>query len=202
MIIDLLPEGLLESHVGHKLIRHCCHEVGITYSADGCTYIKNKAAQYHHSGFLVAGKGLLILTDLRDSGEICPSAALQTYLLKKVPQPSQAFMLRFAVWEMESWLLADREGLADFLGIRVTKMPRKPEMETLPKLTLVNLARKSRKRIIRDGIVPPPGHRGPSAPSYTSTMTEFVQEYWNISAAAQNSPSLQRCIVRLQSLGA
>jgi hypothetical protein len=50
-------------------------------------------------------------------------------------------MCRFAVNELESWLLADREGLANFLGIAVSRMPICPEREEFPKKTLVNISR-------------------------------------------------------------
>ncbi len=46
-----------------------------------------------------------------------------------------------AVREIEAWALADREALADFMGVKQAKIPEHPDGEEDPTVTLVHLAR-------------------------------------------------------------
>lgn len=96
--------------------------------------------------------------------------------------------------------MADREGMADFLKISAANIPSAPDALPDPKRQLVNLARKSRKISIREGIVPEKSHGSVVAPDYLATMRGFVRDYWNIENAVTNSPSLARCVHRLQQL--
>ena len=198
MIIHLLPEGHLEEFVGQRLIAHCGHSLGTIYRSRGCAYIKDKAARYY--SLATAHSGILILTDFRDSKTACPGQAIQAYILGAIPFPAQSFICRFAVQELEAWLLADKEGLSAFLGVAKKRLPLDPEAESLPKQALVNLARKSRKKKILEGIVPSSEHQGSVAPLYNATLADFILNHWNINAAQENSPSLRRCVQRLSEL--
>jgi len=51
-------------------------------------------------------------------------------------------------------VLADRQRLARFLRIPMTRIPPDPEVVDHPKEFLVNLARRSRARAIREDMVP------------------------------------------------
>lgn len=197
MLVHLLLEGRLEEPVAEKLLAHCGHEKGDVYGQRGCAYLYEKARKFQR--LARAGCGVLVLADFRDTGASCPPGALRNTLSLSVPPPRN-FLCRMAVNELESWLLADAASLADFLGISAAIIPKKPDEEKLPKQALVNVARRSRKTALRKGIVPERGHGGIVAPAYLATMTEFIRDYWNISAAAQNSPSLNRCLLRLTDL--
>src|SRR5262249_45959248 len=99
------------------------------------------------------------------------------------------------------WLLADKENLADFLNVSVTKIPTDPEGLKDPKLTLVNLARASRSRSIREALVPAPGSAtAKEGRLYTSEMIRFIQERWDIATARVNSESLNKCCNRLEEM--
>ncbi len=65
----------------------------------------------------------------------------------------------FLLWvrHVEAWLLADRERISAFLGVGTVKVPRDPETLEDPTRTLVDLARQSRRRDIREDMVPRPG---------------------------------------------
>jgi hypothetical protein len=201
MIMHLIPEGRMEEAVGSHLIVFCGHTLGIIYNTlSGCHYIKTRATKFHSLATDVAG--VLVLTDFRDAKTVCPPSALQTYLWDKVPHPAPSFLYRFAVNELESWLMADREGLADFLSVSVNRMPQKPEQEIFPKKALVNIARCSKKTVIKEGIAPPLGHKASVGPSYIALLREFVVDRWNIEAAMIRAPSLARCVRRLRELAA
>lgn len=134
----------------------------------------------------------VLLTDLDRSP--CPPALLDSWGARNLPSQ---LLLRIAVREVEAWLLADREGLADFLHIDVNKMPHAPEQEKDPKQKLINLARKSKKRRMAQEIVPEPGSSAPIGPLYNKHFVDFVNSRWNIEQASANAPSLARALSRL-----
>jgi hypothetical protein len=198
MIIHLVAEGPMEEAVAARLLPFCGHTPGTVYGQRGCDYIRQKAVAFRH--LATECSGVLVLTDFRDAKAACIVDALQEYIWNRLHNPPGTFLCRFAVNELESWLLADRGGLAKFLGITTSRMPLQPESEALPKITLVNLARTSRKRKICEGIAPPPGHYAAVGPDYTHLMREFIANLWNIEAAMRHAPSLERCVRRLRGL--
>ena len=199
MVIYLVPEGDMEKAVAAKLLPFYGHVLGTIYDqGNGCDYIREDAVKFRH--LATESTGVLVLTDFRDAKVTCVADALQKYILDKVPNPPRTFLCRFAVNEIESWLLADRKGLAEFMNVAVSKIPAQPESEEFPKRTLVNLARASRKRKIREGIAPPPGHYAAVGPDYMCLMREFITDFWNIEIAMRCAPSLERCVRRLREL--
>ena len=106
---------------------------------------------------------------------------------------------RLAVRAIESWLLADAEQLAAFLRVSSAKIPVNPDGEHDPKMTLVNLARYSTKKNIREDMVPREGSGGKVGPGYVGRVIEFAQ-LWRPEVAAERSDSLRRCLAALETL--
>jgi hypothetical protein len=198
MVINLLLEGRLEEPVADKLLAFCGYGKGTVYGKKGCRYIRDKAAGFY--SMAMPDSPILVLADFMDTRAVCPPEALQSYLPHACSSPAPYFLCRFAVNELESWLLADRQSVANFLRVPLAKIPTNPDDEPDPKKTLINLARNSRKTSIRDGIAPPAGHQGPTSPKYLDTMTRFVISHWDVASAIRCSPSLWRCVNRLQQL--
>ena len=198
MIISIVAEGSTEKAVAERLLPFCGHAVGTVYGERGCKYIRQNATAFRW--LATETTGVLILTDFRDTGMDCVPAALQEYIFDKLPNPPSTYICRFSVNEIESWLLADRDGLAKYLDINISRIPLQPECEPYPKRTLINLARKSKKRLIREGIAPPPGHLSSVGPEYMPLMRGFISDYWDIGRAIDFAPSLKRCVYRLQEL--
>jgi len=198
MTINILAEGYMEEAIAARLLPFCGHQLGIVYGMRGCTYVKEKAAAFRW--LATESTGVLILTDFRDTGSDCIPNALYNYIYSKLPNPPANFLCRFIVNELESWLLADRGGIAKYIDIAISHLPTHPELEPFPKEFLVNLARRSRKKSIREGIAPPQGHRAVVGPEYTSLMRRFIHNYWDINTAINNAPSLERCVRRLQDI--
>lgn len=198
MLLHLILEGHLEEPVAEKLLTHCGHEKGAVYGLQGCGYIQAKAAKFHH--LATEYEGVLVLTDFMDARAPCPPHALREYIFKHIDTMPKTFLCRFAVAALESWLMADRQGFADFLRIPIAKVPLEPDTLEAPKRHLIALARKSRKTSVRNGIVPEQSHGGAVAPDYVATMRGFVRDHWNVTTAAEHSPSLARCVRRLQHL--
>jgi len=198
MIIHVIAEGYMETIAAARLIDFCGHTLGTVYDQRGCANIRKNAVKYHH--LATGNSGVLVLTDFRDAGAVCVPAALQKYIWDNLPNPPRSFLCRFAVNELESWMLADSQGLAKFFGIAEARMPIQPENEALPKKNLVNLASVSPKIRICNGIAPPPGHKSSVGPGYTYLMREFINFFWNIEAAMRRAPSLEHCVRRLREL--
>jgi hypothetical protein len=89
-------------------------------------------------------RGRALLTDLDQHD--CPSQLIAGLLNH---QCHVNFLFRVAVSEVESWALADREGFAQFLGISSVLVPAQPDHVADPKQTLINLARRSRRRTLK-----------------------------------------------------
>src|SRR5437762_2831179 len=76
------------------------------------------------------------------------------------------FAFRVAVREIEAWLLADSRGLSELPGVPVNRIAVDVEGIPNPKEYMVDLARRSRHRDVRDGLVPPLGSTLPIGPLY------------------------------------
>jgi len=132
---------------------------------------------------------ILGITDLDQSP--CPGGLIQKHL-KQGKHPK--FILRIAVRELESWLLADTDALAKYFRISPDLFPPDPDEESDPKQTLVNLARRSRKTSLREDIVPEQGSRHSIGKGYQPRMVEFIEERWRPLKAQDKSESLRRAI--------
>lgn len=109
------------------------------------------------------------------------------------------FLLRFAVREAESWLLADSEAFADFLHVPQSKMPKSPDEIDNPKEMVLHLASRSSKRLIRQEMVSD-RDSSKSGAGYNVHLCDFAAQYWRPLEAARVSPSLSRAIDSLSNL--
>lgn len=171
------------------LFRHCARvSVGDRLPKKGFGDIKANIAKYNkaseHFPFFV-------LTDL-DNRE-CAPALLRDWLPEK---KSNGLLFRVAVREVESWLLADREGFSSFLGISKTIMPLDPDGLHDPKETLFSLVRRSRKRVLRDALLPTQFSK--YGPDYNRTLGKFINATWTPESAAETNPSLRKAINALE----
>lgn len=88
-------------------------------------------------------------------------------------------------------------------ALRAARVPPNPDAEPDPKTTLIDLARRSRRRAIREDIVPREGSGSRVGPGYAGRLIEFVMTAghpWRPNVAAQHSDSLRRCVEALQAL--
>jgi len=84
--------------------------------------------------------------------------------------------------------------MADFLGVPASRIPSDPEQLSDPKREIVALAAQSRKRAIREDVVPEQGAGQKVGSGYSARLIEFVEDHRDITQAAQYAPSLQRAI--------
>lgn len=194
MIVDMLVEGDLDEAVARRLIVLAGHQPGVAFGKQGVSYIQRSLRAFDQRARY--GNPVLALVDFLDTHLSCPPELPAIWL----PGRSPRLLLRAVVNEVESWLLADRQGMAQLLGLSTDLFPLRPEELADPKQTLVNLARRCRRRKLRDAIVPQPGVTATVGPGYTGVMTEFVLKRWNVQEAQRIAPSLDRCCQRLLEL--
>lgn len=138
----------------------------------------------------------LALRDADRDANGCP-AALRRSLLT-VPQ-APALALRLAVRTLDAWLLADREAFAAHFAVPVARVPRDPETLDRPKDALTRACRSSRRRQVREAMVPPAGTIGPG-PEYTVAIGDYCRTAWRPATAAASAPSLRRALAEIDRL--
>jgi hypothetical protein len=102
------------------------------------------------------------------------------------------------VREVEAWLLADRENLSAFLAVSPSLIEIPVEEMTDPKNFLINLSRKSKKRYIREAIVPENKSTASIGKNYNDCLSVFVNQYWNLAEARLHSQSLNKALIALE----
>ena len=189
--ITLVFEDELSEAVMNKLLR-CFpgkYYINSSYSGHGFGYLKTNVRGFNQASIV---NPHFMLTDL-DTCE-CPVALINDWINFPL---NHNFIFRIAVREVESWLLADIEGLSRFFNISVANFPRNPDKERDPKNTLIQLAKRSRKRSIKEDIVPI-NDNASIGPNYNGCLSEYVFKFWDIENALLRSPSLRKAFDRLR----
>ncbi|MFD7681138.1 hypothetical protein [Streptomyces sp. NPDC060187] len=190
--VVIAVEGISDEGAVRSILRECGLSVGMVQGKGGKSALLKKLPSYNQAAKFMPW---FVLVDM-DSADGCVVASVREWL----PLPEDMMVFRVAVAEIESWLLADREAIADFLGISVSKIPRNPDSLQDPKQEIINLARKSRRRDIREGLVPRPNSGASVGPTYASDIRDFGLRLWRPRIAADESPSLARCLQRVEEL--
>lgn len=198
MIVNLFLEGALEEHVAVRLLSHFGHSPGDVYGKRGCEYLRRTAYKFH--GLVKSGVPMLVLTDFKDAKVECIPEARHEYFVKYIAELSKLFVFRFAVMEIESWIMADRIGFSQYFGINVSRLPDELDAVLEPKSFIVQLASHSRKRNVKRMIIPDGDHGGKVASGYNSLLARFIYEKWNVEEACNHSTSLARCAYHLREL--
>lgn len=191
--LSLVTEDVLSEAVGLQLLG----EVGIPaqdvqlLGRRGFGYLRSKVANWKQLAMM---RHVFLLTDLDQV--VCP-VALRMDWLGGEPIPPKLWM-RIAVREVESWLLADHEGIRQLIGSK-GKLPPAPDELPDPKAHLLRLA-KLAPRQIRQELVKEQGAIASQGTGYNNLLCDWVRTAWCAERAAARSPSLARTRLRLQHL--
>jgi hypothetical protein len=117
-----------------------------------------------------------------------------------VPNTGPGWSFRLARHEAESWLLADAEAFADWLGVPTGSVPKAPDEILKAKQEIVKLARASTKLHLRSGLVPREASSAEFGPRFEETLQLFVSGAWNPKRASRRSTSLRKCLAALRKL--
>lgn len=191
-IITVAVEGPTDEAIAGKLIAHVGAQPGPVYGKQGKPHLRQHVRGYNNAA---RHTPWLILVDL-DREADCAPPLCQVWL----PAPAPWLCFRVVVRAVEAWLLADAETLSAFLGVAQSRIPGQPELLNDPKAAMVTLARASRRKAIREDMVPREGSGRPVGPAYSSRLIEFVAGYWRPDVAAARADSLARTIRCLRRL--
>lgn len=150
---------------------------------------------------------VILLADM-DTNACAPIA--KANLLSGVQQ-SPEFVVSIAVDEAETWLLADTEGFASYFGIPINQMPRssmqrfmgphaRVELEVPLKTSYYlthTLISYSNKTQLKSQLYSSGACKGKE---YNEAVIPFIRSVWNVESARKNSYSLDRMIIRIQSI--
>jgi hypothetical protein len=190
--ISIAVEGIADEAVALRLIAHAGGQPGTVYGKQGKPKLRQQINGYASAALY---SPWFVLVYLDHDADCAP--LLRNGWVPRIP-PQLCF--RVAVRAVETWLIADSEQMAAFIGLSRGKIPDAPEALRDPKRALVDLARQSRKSAIRMNMVPRDGSGRPVGPAYTSRLIEFATSHWRPDAASRRSESLQRaiaCLLRL-----
>ncbi|MCL5045778.1 MAG: DUF4276 family protein [Actinobacteria bacterium] len=192
-------EGLVDEAVIRRIVESAGANLSRVHGKTGKQGLLKNMRGYDNAARLAPW---IVIVDLDNDGECAPALLHRLVREGRVPDPSH-LCVRVAVREVEAWLLADHEGLARFLSVAPSLMPVDPDSVGDPKRVMVDLARRSRKRAIREDMVPRPGSGRAQGRAYTSRLIEFVGtpgSGWRPDVGARRSDSLRRCIDAVREL--
>lgn len=192
--VNVAIEGPSDEGIATAILRECGAIPGLVQGKKGKPFLLSRLHSFNQAACY---SPWLVLVDL-DSCDKCVVEARTQYLAR----PESLMCLRIAVAEAEAWLLADQDAIAAFLGVAPPKIPAMPDQLADPKQALINLARRSRYKKIREGLVPREGSGASVGPTYASDIREFAETKWRPRIAAESSPSLRRCLTRVEELAA
>lgn len=190
-------EGLLDEAVLRVLLGHVGLEAGPVYGKRGKAFLRDKIHGWNNGARFAPW---VVLVDLDRDFDCAPPLAAEW-----LPTPASGMRLRVAVRAIEAWLLADRDSMRRFLGVNAAAIPLSPDGLADPKGSVVEIARRSRFRKIREGLVPRAESGRREGPEYTSRLIDFASSggpRWRPEVAARSSDSLRRCIEALRTFRA
>jgi hypothetical protein len=187
----LVVEDILQEAAAQRVLAFERSPISIyrTLGLQGARFIDTNVARLVRAS---AHGAYIVIRDL-DRHE-CPPALLYQLFGER---PPEGLLFVVPVREVESWLMADAVSFRRFFSLG--KVEDFPESLKDPKEYLVSLARKSRKRGVREGVAP----KGTAKVGelYNSILLDFIRSHWKVDRARRRSPSLQRFIDRLSVLG-
>jgi hypothetical protein len=192
--VVLAVEDVVSETVAQRLLDHTGLQAVQTLGLKGKGYLKNRARELNRAARVIP---ILMIVD-QDRTAHCAVDIISEWI-DPVPREDR-FLLRVATMEVESWILADRDAVSHYLGTPVARIPMRTDTIGDPKQFLVNLARKSSNKRIRDEIVPRPGSTAVVGAAYNPNIQSFVRSSWNPIRAARCSESLERAMRRINAL--
>jgi len=138
------------------------------------------------------GHAYVVFRDLDRDGGGCP-VTLRAELVEHTPGESPDLLIRIVDQCIESWILADRQGVADFCNRSIASV--RPS-DSRHKEHLLRLFQKAQFKdaVLREG------EKLAFGPAYKGHLQNLMTHYWSIERAATESDSLRRALKRLTDL--
>jgi hypothetical protein len=194
--VALVAEDKLTQAVLHKCVAHClpgCHVVRSDVKG-GRGNVQRELPAYAR---LAQTMPVIVGVDL--DADNCAPGLRNAWQSQFVHAPK--LLLRVAVREVESWVLADKKRLAQFIGAQSDDITDNPDTLDDPKRYLLERARTTAKPELKSDLLPRNFNVHPRiGPSYNLRMCEFIQKKWRPHVAADRSDSLARALASMQTL--
>ncbi len=182
VVLTKIIDSTNNFRIVHKLGRTGCGDIGKNINK------YNRLAKIHH---------IIIMLDL----DLKPDEQNHIDgLIAKISNKEDKLLFSVPVKEVESWLLADRQGISSFLNISIAKIDLSPENLLDPKEKIIHLSRTCKNRDAKAGIPPKSGAAAKVGIFYNSILRNYVEEFWSIDRAKENSPSLRKTIKMLEEI--
>lgn len=163
------------------------HFIQLKLGKTGNGYLRSKMTSWYQ---MAQHQVMLVLTDLDRAN--CLVEFRDQWLLAA---PPQNLLLRIAVREVESWVLADHVAMRALVGAKGV-LPAAPDELADPKQSLLKLAKNAPKHIRADLLKTNDGNLAQGL-GYNARLTAWVNSEWSPQRAAERSPSLARARLRL-----
>ena len=134
----------------------------------------------------------VVFRDLDRDGGGCP-VTLRAQLVEHTPGESPDLLIRIVDQCIESWILADRHGLAEFCNRSAASVEPPTSHHKLYLLRLMKEAK------LKDA-VEQQGRQLDFGPAYATHLKRLMTHHWSIERAAAESDSLRRALKRLTDL--
>ncbi len=191
--INIVVEDDLSAAFARRLVCEASNDLCVAYrfpalsrthASPGSGYIMSNIKRFNEAA---RHQPFLVLLDLDDRS--CAPDLIGALLPSGI---NSKLLLRVAVREVESWLMADREAFARLLGISSSLVPNNTDCIHDPKKTLFSLVRRSRSRKLKEGILPK--DTASIGPLYNHMLIAFLNDHWRSENAALNSRCLSKAI--------
>lgn len=189
--ITIATEDELSEAVGSRLVADVLpgFEIGQMLRRGGNGYLKTKCENFNK---MALRHPVLLITDLDNA--ICASDLIESWFGNSPLNANLIF--RVAVREIESWLLADHEGMRRLLDKGASKIAGNPDQLANPKEYLLECAKRA-PREVKNDLIHSKGALAKQGLGYNSRLCLFVREVWAPNRASERSDSLARAIRRL-----
>jgi hypothetical protein len=191
-VINVVVEGESDREVAKAVVAHAGHGVHQVRVAGGKTRLDPLIPKYN----IAAAQHPWVV--FRDSDSQCP-VTLLARLTAGISSQHPQFCLRIAHSMSEAWLLADRDGFAEYFKVSPDRIPRDPETLPNAKQIVLGLCARSRSGAIRKDVTASGTRTGPL---YVTRINEFASAVWNVAEAESVSDSLRRAVVRIRQIPA
>lgn len=187
--IAIATEDQLSEAIALRLIADIPmpHFIQLKLGRTGNGYLRSKMSSWYQ---MAQHQVMLVLTDLDRAN--CLVEFRDQWL---DAEPPKNLLLRIAVREVESWVLADHAAMRALIGPKGV-LPAAPDELADPKQSLLKLAKSAPKQIREDLLKTIDGNLAQGL-GYNSRLTAWINAEWSPQRAAERSPSLARARLRL-----
>ncbi len=195
IVISAAVEGIADKAVVRRLVTHVGAQAGTICSGNGKAKLFENIKGYSEAA---RRRPWIVPVDLDQDAECTPPLRVNS-----LPSVAPLMCFRIAVRAAEAWLMADRESPASFPGSSAGIIPPLSGAIADPKQMTVNMARRSRRRVIRLDMAPRAECGRQVGPAYPSRLIDFVEDRQNgrrPNAAAESCGSLGKCLKCLKRL--